>query len=166
MKENVYTGILADCASSKPKTLVDFPGHPKLSGGLVDYLAKARGIIFVIDAATLARNLRNVTDYLYGILAEPIVRKQKTPILIVCNKTDLVTALKEAKAKILLEDEIARLRTTRSAAHDAVGGDVQEDSYLGFEGEDFKFDHLENPIEFASCSVVNDNIEAVTEWIG
>lgn len=166
MKENVYTGILADCASSKPKTLVDFPGHPRLSGGLVDYLAKARGIIFVIDAATLARNLRNVTDYLYGILAEPIVRKQKTPILIVCNKTDLVTALKEAKAKILLEDEIARLRTTRSAAHDAVGGDVQEDSYLGFEGDDFKFDHLENPIEFASCSVVNDNIEAVTEWIG
>ncbi|CAG8460515.1 2086_t:CDS:2 [Ambispora leptoticha] len=37
--------------------------------------------------------------------------------------------------------------------------------YLGYENEDFKFEHLENRVEFISCSVANNEVNNLKEWI-
>lgn len=43
-------------------------------------------------------------------------------------------------------------------------GDEQE-AFLGYEGEDFKFDHIDNSVEFEACSVENKDLEKIKDWI-
>lgn len=57
-----------------------------------------------------------------------------------------------------------RLRATRTARVEQQESDEQE-AFLGYEGEDFKFDHVDNLIEFESCSVENNEIDNVKNWI-
>ena len=56
------------------------------------------------------------------------------------------------------------MRSTRTARVEQQDGDEQE-AYLGYEGEDFKFDHVDNAIDFESCSVENKDLETVKDWI-
>jgi signal recognition particle receptor subunit beta len=36
---------------------------------------------------------------------------------------------------------------------------------LGYEGQDFKFEHLENDVTLIGCSVENGELNSITEWI-
>lgn len=56
------------------------------------------------------------------------------------------------------------MRGTRTARVEQQESDEQE-TFLGYEGEDFKFDHVDNDIEFESCSVENQDLEKVKDWI-
>lgn len=57
-----------------------------------------------------------------------------------------------------------RLRSTRTARVEQSEEDETE-IFLGYEGEDFKFEHVDNELEFVSCSVENKDIEKVQDWI-
>jgi signal recognition particle receptor subunit beta len=59
-----------------------------------------------------------------------------------------------------------RLRATRSAAveQQESSGDAMSE-YLGYEGQDFKFEHLECEVTLKGCSVENGEISSITEWI-
>jgi signal recognition particle receptor subunit beta len=59
---------------------------------LDEYLPKARGIVFVIDAVDFMPNLRAVTELLYDILTRREVIQKRIPVLIACNKMDRITA--------------------------------------------------------------------------
>lgn len=62
-----------------------------------------------------------------------------------------------------------RLRSTRTAALDHQDSssmeEVDEMEFLGYETEDFKFEHLENDVEFKKCSVENNEISEIKNWI-
>jgi hypothetical protein len=59
-----------------------------------------------------------------------------------------------------------RLRATRSAAveQQESSGDVMAE-YLGYEGQDFQFGHLECEVMLTGCSVENGELNSILEWI-
>ncbi|KAG2178105.1 hypothetical protein INT43_003358 [Umbelopsis isabellina] len=152
--------------TKKPIQLIDVPGHERLRFRYTDFLPITRGVIFVVDSTTIGRSARSTAEYLYDVLANQHTSKSNIPILVACNKTDLFTALPTSKIQTLLEAEINRLRATKSAAveqQESSGETMSE--YLGYEGQDFKFEHLENDVTLAGCSVENGDLKCVTEWI-
>ncbi|KAG2224784.1 hypothetical protein INT45_005308 [Circinella minor] len=163
MKENEGPVTL----KNKTYELVDIPGHERVRFHYIDYLPVTRSIVFVVDSTTVARQIRIVGEYLYNILAQQQVQKQHIPILIACNKTDLITALPKDKIQQRLEVEINRLRSTRTAAVEQQEANIddEQEAYLGYEGEDFKFDHLDNDVQFDTCSVEKDELDNVVDWI-
>lgn len=58
-----------------------------------------------------------------------------------------------------------KLRQTRTAALDTQDSEGNENVFLGFEGQDFTFQDLENEVEFIECSAENKDIEGVKDWI-
>jgi signal recognition particle receptor subunit beta len=155
-----------------------------------------RGIIFFVDAASLAEgaeNLRDHAGYLYDILlvlqkviltkAKPSVRTGVSmPILVAANKQDLFTALPPGSVKQKLEAEIDRIRQTRQKGLlDASAGpehDEDEDEVLGGDGSAFTFQGLEDDVcvkvdvvgGFAKAENEKDasatGIRKWEEWIG
>ncbi|CAO3597848.1 unnamed protein product [Absidia cylindrospora] len=162
MKENEGTWNV----ENKVMELVDIPGHERVRYRYTDFLPVSRCILFVIDSTTISRQVRPVAEYLYQLLAQHTVQTQHTPILIVCNKSDMITALPVSKIQPLLASEINRLRSTRTAAVEKQASETDEqEAFLGYEGEEFKFEHLDNSVEFEQCSVVQNDIDKVTQWI-
>lgn len=60
-----------------------------------------------------------------------------------------------------------KLRVTRTAALDTQGEQTNHAEFLGFEGEAFKFDHVENPVNFVDVSAETgkDKIMPVEAWM-
>ncbi|KAI7879091.1 P-loop containing nucleoside triphosphate hydrolase protein [Lichtheimia hyalospora FSU 10163] len=162
MKENEGSVTLVD----KTFDLVDVPGHERVRLRYTDFLPVTRGIVFVLDSTTVARQVREVAEYLYDILSDRKVQQQSTRILIACNKADMIIALPREKIIQRLESEINRLRSTRTAAVEKQASDDQDehDVYLGFEGEDFHFDQLDNDIQIEMCSVEKNELDQVIDW--
>ncbi|CAG8432916.1 4745_t:CDS:2 [Diversispora eburnea] len=152
MKENEGYIMIEDNGKpliKEPIHIVDVPGHEKLRFKFLDFVPITRGIIFLIDSSTCVKN---------------DISKRKIPILIACNKSDLITALPPERIQPILENEINRLRSTRTAALDHQ--DSSEDvEFLGYENNDFKFEHLENEMQFEKCSVENEEFKEIKEWI-
>lgn len=71
-----------------------------------DFLPVTRAIVFVVDSTTVARQVRAVAEYLYNVLAQKRVQSERIPILIACNKADMITALPKEKIKLRLEAEM------------------------------------------------------------
>lgn len=114
--------------------LVDTPGHGKLRRHAMTSIVSpnnVKGIIFVVDAATVAPDngesvddsLTETAQYLHDVLL--VLQKKHTasktskgpaemPVLIAANKLDLFTALPAKLVRRALEDEITKLRNTRS----------------------------------------------------
>ena len=86
--------------------MVDIPGHDRVRFRYVEFLPVTRSIVFVVDSTTITRKIRPAAEYLYDILAQPQVQKQKIPVLIACNKSDMITALPTDKIKLLFETEL------------------------------------------------------------
>lgn len=82
------------------------PGHERLRLRYTDYLPVTRGIVFVVDSVTITRQVRAVSEYLYQVLAQKQVQSQHIPVLVACNKTDIVTALNKEKIQERLETEM------------------------------------------------------------
>ncbi|KAG1460031.1 hypothetical protein G6F56_006039 [Rhizopus delemar] len=102
MKENEGAILL----SNKTFDLVDLPGHERVRFRYIDFLPVTQSIVFVVDSTTLNKQIRSVAEYLYDVLAKPQVQKNRTPVLIACNKSDMITALPTEKIRLMLETEM------------------------------------------------------------
>jgi signal recognition particle receptor subunit beta len=71
-------------------TVVDTPGHERLRSQYIEeYGPHALGIVFVIDSSTISRKtVADVAEYLYTILADPIISRNRPRVLVACNKQD------------------------------------------------------------------------------
>lgn len=58
-----------------------------------------------------------------------------------------------------------KLRQTRTAALDTQDADGNENVFLGFEGQDFTFQDLENEVEFIECSAESKDMETIKDWM-
>nr|XP_047132780.1 signal recognition particle receptor subunit beta isoform X1 [Hydra vulgaris]XP_047132781.1 signal recognition particle receptor subunit beta isoform X1 [Hydra vulgaris] len=148
--------------SGKTWQVVDLPGHERVRAKfLYKHKDGARGIIFVIDSVNFPRELRDVAEFLYDVLANRTMQKNKVSILIACNKQDMPTAKSSQVIKLQLEKELTTLRQTRSAA--LLGIDdysSSKNAFIGKQGKDFEFAHV-NPIkvQFCECNLKNENSE-------
>jgi len=86
--------------------VIDFPGHYKLRYKYQDFTPITKGVIFVIDSATFTKNERDVSEYLYEILANKHIQENEVSVLIVCNKQDYLIALPKERIKSALENEM------------------------------------------------------------
>ncbi|WJX62035.1 hypothetical protein P8452_47074 [Trifolium repens] len=90
----------------KPVHIVDVPGHSRLRPKLDEYLPQAAGIVFVVDALDFLPNCRAASEYLYDLLTKGSVVRKKIPLLILCNKTDKVTAHTKEFIRRQIEKEV------------------------------------------------------------
>lgn len=179
--EDRYRSENDDSARSQPQfNLLDTPGHGKLRHHALSSLTGTKalkGIIFVVDSAVLSSSagLTEAAEYLHEILL--LLQKRHTqgktskgpqavPVLIAANKQDVFTSLPAGIVKNKLEEEIAKVRLTKSkglldsgvGAEDDAGAD-EETNWLGEYGaRNFKFAQMEE--HGIEISVVGGNVLA------
>ncbi|OWM76077.1 hypothetical protein CDL15_Pgr009723 [Punica granatum] len=145
----------------KPVHLVDVPGHSRLRSKLEE-LPQAAGLVFVVDALDFLPNCRAVSEYLYDVLTNAYVVKKKIPVLILCNKTEKVTAHTKDFIRKQMEKEIDKLRQSRSVVSAA---DITNDFTLGVPGAAFTFSQCQNRVTVAEASGLTGDISQVEEFI-
>ncbi|KAI1375806.1 P-loop containing nucleoside triphosphate hydrolase protein [Hypoxylon crocopeplum] len=167
--------------------LVDTPGHGKLRNQhAMTQIASStlRGIVYVLDAASLDDCLADAAAYLYDVLLTLQKRTgagktSKTPnaihVLIAANKLDLFTALPASLVKSNLEAELGRIRQSRSkglldsgVGTDEVGSEEQ-DGWLGEYGsEKFTFGQMgefDIEVDVVGGSVLEGKVDKWWDWI-
>lgn len=149
-------------AKAKPVHVIDVPGHSRLRTKLDEYLPQAAGLVFVVDALDFLPNCRSAAEYLYDILTKASVVKKKIPILILCNKTDKVTAHTKEFIRKQLEKEMDKLRTSRNAISEA---DIANEYTLGVDGEAFSFSQCLNKVTVAESSGLTGEISQLEQFI-
>lgn len=144
--------------------LVDVPGHERLRNKFLDlYKQRARLIIFLLDSATLQKEVRDVADYIYTILADKFL--SSVPVIIGCNKQDLALAKGTSVIRSLLEKEMGLVRQTRTNQLQSVDNTVSNNVFLGKPGRDFEFSQLSQTVEFVECSAKEPNLDQLLTMI-
>ncbi|KAM4057273.1 signal recognition particle receptor beta subunit [Hirsutella rhossiliensis] len=167
--------------------LVDTPGHGKLRnvamGRLGRSAEKLKAIVFMVDAAALGEQetLAPTATYLYDVLLHLQKRagdkskpRAAVSVLVAANKMDLFTALPAAMVKSHLENELTRIRASKSKGllDSGVGmddiGSEEQDAWLGEYGSD-KFSFRQMPefdidVEVLGGSVMADDADVDKWW--
>lgn len=146
----------------KPVHFVDVPGHSRLRPKLDEYLPQAAGLLFMVDALEFLPNCRSAAEYMYDILTKASVVKRKIPLLIVCNKSEKVTAHSKDFIRKQLEKEIEKLRASRTGVSDA---DMTSEYTLGVAGQPFAFSQCQNKVTLAEASALTGDVSQVEEFI-
>lgn len=86
---------------------MDLPGHERLRYKYFDqYKNTTKLVAYVIDSVTIQKEIRDVAEYLYNILTDPVILKNATQVAVVCNKQDLPLAKGCNAIKSILEREL------------------------------------------------------------
>lgn len=153
-------------SSAATASLVDYPGHGRLRGGIGQELRGADRIVFMLDGSCLAAQVAAGAELLYDVLTDPSLEGCRG-LMLALSKSDLKEA-KAARAKMLLQKELENLRGTRGM----LGTQGEEDNMpsalaLGRPGQPFSLE-VDSPCEVvvAGCSVVKEGgLESVLEFV-
>jgi len=147
--------------------LVDVPGSERVRGTLVEkYGPGSRGILFVIDSATITKQIRDVAEFLHSILSLPAVASNSPPLMVLCNKQDVGVAKGESVIKSLLEKEVDKVRVSRGNQLAGLEGANNDSVFIGKEGRPFEFSHLKAQVDFCEgSSQDSDTLEPVRKWL-
>lgn len=152
-------------SSGPSASLVDYPGHERLRGGLREELRKAERVVFVLDGSCLASQISAAAELFYDVLSDPLMKGCRA-LLVALNKSDLKEA-KASRAKTLLQKEVEKLRGTRGT----LGTQGEEDDLpatmaLGRPGQPFSLE-VDSPCEvvMAGCSVKDGSLDAVADFV-
>lgn len=164
MKVRTVTSQSVNRAKYNNKELVDYPGHPRLRGGIGAILPRANRIVFLVDSATPSLDEYNLAaEFLYDLLVHPALRRDAR-MMIACNKSDLKCARDANEMKKILDLQIERLRKSRMEGF--LEGDNAVDQYLGVDGEEFDLvGHSPIPVEFATASVAQSKVSDIQVFI-
>ncbi|CAG9808106.1 unnamed protein product [Chironomus riparius] len=161
LKENC--GLL-NLENSKTLRLVDLPGHERLRLRLLDnYKNTTKAIIYVVDSSTVQKDIKDVADFLYTLLADKAL--SSTAVLILCNKQDETMAKGVQAIESLLEKEINLIRKTRTNQLQSVDNSSDTSVFLGRNDKDFDFTQISQKIRFAESSAKNNKIEQLQNFI-
>jgi signal recognition particle receptor subunit beta len=127
-----------------------------------------------------------IISFLYFLFTDKTITDQEIPILVACNKSDLVTHRKSEEIKNILENELyganfpefffaAFVLIYRNLIRDSQASqpgrhEAEEQAiFLGIEGEKFTIDQLEIPVQFANITVLGtsntSSIDSVIEFM-
>ncbi|CAG2215141.1 SRP102 [Mytilus edulis] len=150
---------------NKSLRIIDVPGHERLRQTMLNqYKSLARGIIFMIDSSTLQKEIKDVADFLYTALSDSVISYNIPPVLIACNKQDLLTSKGAEVIRSQLEKEMNTLRVTRSASLQQIESSGNNNTFLGKRNKDFSFDDLKPmKVDFVECSLKGKNAESKPE---
>jgi len=162
---SMHTSTAQYNVGKKSLTVVDVPGHERIRYAALDNVkATAGGVMFLLDSASIQKDLRDVAEFLYSVLCDESMLG--TRFLIVCNKQDLPTARAPQLIQKMLEKEMTLLRETRTSQLDSIGDGSNKRVFLGKKGEDFEFSQLQTKIQFVEAVTKNgENLESVTSWL-
>lgn len=145
--------------------LSDTPGHGKLRHLALSQISSPviRGVIFVLDSSLT--DIRGTAEYLYEVLlalqgaasASGATSSQPKRLLIACNKSDVFTALPASKIQKLLEEEITKMRISRSKGI----LDVEDDGE-GNEEKEWLGEGGEGPFELKAMEEVGVEVEVTS----
>lgn len=166
--------------------MVDTPGHGKLRNvalGRLERTEKLKSCVFVVDAAALGEQdvLAETAGYLYEVLlflqkraGSKDAKKGPVPVLLAANKMDLFTAIPSTLVKSNLENELTRIRASRSKGLLDSGANADEldaeeqDAWLGeFGSEKFSFKQMQEfdiDVEVLPGNVTGDGPGADKWW--
>uniref|UniRef100_A0A1A9V2Y5 Signal recognition particle receptor subunit beta n=1 Tax=Glossina austeni TaxID=7395 RepID=A0A1A9V2Y5_GLOAU len=144
--------------------IIDIPGHYRVRDKCFDqYKRTAKGIIFVVDSVTIQKDIRDVADALYTILSD--IATLPCSFLVLCSKQDVATAKSVKVLKQSLEKEMNLVRGTRGKLEILGENETNKPSYLGKNGKDFEFSHLQQNIQFYECSAKEGQLNHLTDWL-
>ncbi|XP_045498459.1 signal recognition particle receptor subunit beta [Colias croceus] len=163
MKANVEEYI----TTNNTLRLVDLPGQERLRNKFFDqFKNSAKAIVYVVDSVTIQKEIRDVAEYLYTILVDPVIQSNCPPLLILCNKQDQPMSKGSQVIKSLLEKEINLVRVTKSSQLQAVDSSQTNNTYIGKLGKDFEFSHLNCKVDFLECSASTGEDDSPTDYKG
>lgn len=165
--------------------LLDTPGHGKLrhhAHALLTSSSGLNGLVFVVDSAAVASaaGLSEAAEYLYDTLLKlqkkhALVKTSKAPtaipVLVAANKQDVFTSLPTEMVGQRLEEEIGRLRQTKSKAlldsgvekEGALDADEEADWLGEFGASEFTFSQMQE--HSIDISVIGGSTkQAVNDW--
>lgn len=134
--------------------LIDLPGADRLRSRCWEqYRAKARHVVFVIDSTTIDNEMRDLSEYLYTLLADGVIYKNKIQFTIACNKQDLDGASKKDVVRTMLERELNAIRSTKKGQLGKTSNEEEEDYLASRQDKDISFDSLN--VNLIETSVYN-----------
>uniref|UniRef100_L7LZV8 ADP-ribosylation factor-related protein 1 n=1 Tax=Rhipicephalus pulchellus TaxID=72859 RepID=L7LZV8_RHIPC len=174
-KVGTYTSIKENKASYEiPKkgslNLIDLPGNDRMRARFLDqFKGLARAVLFVVDSVNFPREVRDVAEFLYNLLCDPVISQHCPPIMIVCNKQDEAMAKSSKVIQSQLEKEMNVLRTTQISALESTEGQANNNTFLGKRGKDFQFSDV-RPIvvdfaEFSAEAPEEAQLTALKSWL-
>ncbi|XP_066248240.1 signal recognition particle receptor subunit beta [Euwallacea similis] len=157
-------------SDGKELTIVDLPGFHSIRQQCFEkYKDSSKGIVYVVDSVTLAKNIRDAANILYNILTDPVIMKNKPGLLILCNKQDQTLAKGSNIIKSMLEKEMNTLRNTQLSQVKQLDSKEKATNKLGDISKDFSFSSLYCKVEFAEACAYNKNgsvnLEDLKKWI-
>mmetsp|Transcript_28888 Transcript_28888/g.47306 ORF Transcript_28888/g.47306 Transcript_28888/m.47306 type:complete len:251 (+) Transcript_28888:7-759(+) len=177
MQENVAVFAPRHAARKKQQfEFVDMCGHPSQQHRLRRYCTNITHVIFMIDSSDL-QNIRNASKMLYHLLSMKafVVIRPVPQILVACNKSDQPNAdsIKGIQATLIKElnklygstETLASVNDTGNADHDDQTVDIIKDATKINASKGFTWSDLKCNIDFATCSVLQKEIDAVLTFI-
>ncbi|KAL1459889.1 hypothetical protein WDU94_011839 [Cyamophila willieti] len=177
----VYSKYFESCTSLKENVgsfthdkknikIVDLPGEDRLRGKYFDkYKGSAKGIVYVLDSATVQKSLRDVAESLYVILVDGQVQSSRVKILVCCNKQDQTLAKSSTVVKTLLQKELNLVRRTKSNQLDDTEDVSASRLFLGDPDKDFEFSDLYNQVSFCDTTGLDESsdydVEQLQDWM-
>jgi signal recognition particle receptor subunit beta len=170
MAVNHGSMIIENPSSDRPSKkihVIDIPGNLRIRQR--DFTANktsAKAIIFVIDSATINKESKDVSDYLFDILREKTFRQQRLPLLIFCNKQDINNENESIQSiRQLLENELTMKRKTRASSVAVHQGKGESNDDIGQAGKDtFEFNDVKDiQIEFIDGSALGTEKNSFTK---
>nr|CAD7266081.1 unnamed protein product [Timema shepardi] len=169
IKENVGDYVV----NNRSLRVIDIPGHERQRSKFLDqYKPVARAIIFVVDSVSIQKEIRDVAEYLYTLLSDPVFSSNCPPFLILCNKQDVTMAKGIPAIKTLLEKEMNLLRKTKTSQLESTNETSNNNTFLGKQGKEFEFSHLAPlRVEFAEGFAQKQGdensaeLDQVEEWL-
>jgi len=172
MKENVVDGVEFREGGRKYR-MIDLPGADRIRKTSFDECVKKEDVvalIYVIDSSTFQKDCREAAEFLYEILAHPVIIKQRRrlPLVIACNKQDSPLSKGSQVIRKGLEKELSVLNKTRAASLETTDGSGGKNLLLtdGRGDSEFKFDQLRQSVDFIECSAAGDvKLEELKNWL-
>ncbi|XP_052860486.1 signal recognition particle receptor subunit beta [Anopheles cruzii] len=145
--------------------VVDVPGHERLRGKFFDqYKSSAKAIVYVIDSVTVQKDVRDVADFLYTILADKAT--SNLPVVVLCNKQDETLAKSESAIRSMLEKEFNIVRQTRKNQLQSVDNSSSSVAFLGKSDRvDFEFGQVSQSVNFVACSAQKKEFDELTTFL-
>jgi hypothetical protein len=157
MKENRgnYRVKMKD-GKDKDIELVDIPGDERISlRSFKQSIDTLMGLILVVDSVNFPHESRDLCHLIIDIMSDVKVYRKRFPMLIACNKQDMVLACSIDNIRDKLESEITLILTSESVKLSSIdkgkrGEDRGEIQLIPDGCESFKFPT--GVVEFVYCS--------------
>jgi signal recognition particle receptor subunit beta len=149
--------------NGKQARLLDIPGHHSFRHKLESSLKDAACIVFVLDAVEITPHKVEAAEMLYELLTNAALSKQRTPLLLACNKADLEEEAHSTEfIRKTLERQLDAMRKTKTAG---IGKEASGGVALGAADKPFSFQGLRSKVVIVECSAKMGQLDDVKSFI-